>query len=317
VLQEIVKTSPDFSAGWALLAAQLASATPDREKITGSPRFAEAQAALATAERIGPPGFAILNARARMLPANDLVGREPIFRESAERFSAETGGLPTFNYANFLLNVGRVADGDTQNRLGLQINPSQRRFQERQAYILFLAGKSEAAAAAFDVLRANAPGRDIGLDELVSDALMKSDFNAARAGVDAAREVDPAVKAAMNKAIAALESDNASAKAAAADRLVELAAMPGSRERFMVAALAALDHDADALQAATLFFQGGPTRATHILFQPALEKARWLPAFANLADDLGLMDYWRISKNLPDFCNTSVRPAVCTDIQAR
>ena len=121
----------------------------------------------------------------------------------------------------------------------------------------------------------------------------------------------------MRDAIAALESGNASAKASAADRLIALAAKPDTRKRFMVAALAALGRDADALQTATLFFQGGPTRATHILFQPALAKARQSPEFARLADALGLMAYWRASKHPPDFCLAAVRPALCDALQAK
>jgi len=114
--------------------------------------------------------------------------------------------------------------------------------------------------------------------------------------------------------VAALQSGDARAKAEAADLLIALSAAKDTREQFVVAALAALGRDADALAVAEATFAGDRIPATAILFQPALARARRLPAFAELSRRLGLTDYWRQTGQLSDFCAAGEAPAFCAKL---
>ncbi len=119
---------------------------------------------------------------------------------------------------------------------------------------------------------------------------------------------------AVQQALAALAQGDTAARDAAAQMLVELGRSKPTRARFMVAALAALGQDVQALQLADEIAGGAGVPPTQIFFQPALANARTLPEFAALTQRLGMYDYWRQSRRLPDFCSTTAPPPLCTGL---
>ena len=46
----------------------------------------------------------------------------------------------------------------------------------------------------------------------------------------------------------------------------------------------------------------GPTQNLHALWRPALGEVRRQPGFESVVQQLGLVDYWRLSGNWGDFC---------------
>ena len=70
--------------------------------------------------------------------------------------------------------------------------------------------------------------------------------------------------------------------------------------------LALAGHDAEALSV----IEGYPNPGVRgLLFGPLFEATRRLPAFAALVQQMGLIDYWRQSRQPPDFCKIDRPPA--------
>lgn len=314
-LREMLKVSPDFTFAWAGLAVSLTVGIPDAEKVKGQPVYDEAMAALAIAERLGPPSYIIENARARLLPTRAYAQREAILRSSAERFGAETGGFAAYTYGNFLFNIGRIGDAMTQHALALQMNPGRVVWRVRQIDLLLADGQVEQADRLLAQLVADTRDPDVALDARLSEALRRGQYDAAAAIIAGATRIHPQLKAAMAQALAALRADDAAAKAAAARQLIELSAAKPTRARFTVAALAALGEDAAALQLAAAFATSAGIPPTQLFFQPALAKARTLPQFTALTQQLGLADYWRTSRRPPDMCSAAAPPPVCAGVK--
>jgi DNA-binding winged helix-turn-helix (wHTH) protein/tetratricopeptide (TPR) repeat protein len=313
-VRAMLKSSPDFALAWAWLATSLTAGIPDAEKMAGQPAYDEAMAALRTAERLGPPSYVIETARARLLPSTDQVAREGILRRSAERFSTETGGFAAYTYGNFLFNVGRVDDAIAQQQLALKLNPGRLAWRVRMIDLLLAAGQVEEADSLLNRLFAEAQEPDVALDTRVSEALRRGQPDAAGMMVANAVRVHPQLKAAMAQAVAAAKDGNAAARNQAAAQLVALSQAKPTRARFIVATLAALGHDADALQVADGLLAGAAVPPTQIFFQPALAGARALPTFTEIAARSGLTRYWQKSRQPPDFCSLAAAPALCAQL---
>jgi DNA-binding winged helix-turn-helix (wHTH) protein/tetratricopeptide (TPR) repeat protein len=316
-LREAVEISPDFAVAWGALSLTLASTMSEADFKARRGDYAEATAALASAEKLGLSHFTVWQARALLAPAREWAARGTLFREAAERFTTESNGSATSAYGIFLLNVGRVAKANDQFRLTLQINVVSPVAAARHAMGRSWAGRTVEAEALTREVLATWPGEPVAVQHQISDAIWHGNYAAARAAIAAAPDLEPPVRAAINQTVEALASGDPYAKAAAADRLVALSAAKDTREPFAVAALAALGRDVDALAVAEATFAGNRNPATAILFQPALGRARALPVFAALADRLGLMAYWRLPGNRPDFCSAADAPTLCATLMPR
>lgn len=317
LLREAVADSPDFAYGWATLASNLAGALPESDKVPGKPDYDEAMTALATAQRLGLSSFVIPNTQARLLPSRKIAEREALLRDSARRFATQSNGTAPFNLGNLLWNAGRLTDAIAANRTALQINPNHEEATHFQATMLRWTGQIAGSDAMIRKLDAEWPESGHGRWFKLSDALQRRDFATARAAVDKDRLPAPEAVAAVDAAFLALQSGDAAARTAAGDRLVALNANEATRTGLALDLLAALGRDADALKVAEQLIYGPQVPSTKILFNPALARARALPAFAELAERLGLVDYWRRPGNLPDFCTAAAAPPLCKTLARR
>lgn len=317
LVRQATTESPDFAVGWVALAAVLASAMPEADKHVGKPDYYEALAALAKAQNLGLANFMVLNTRARLLPSREFAKREAILSESARTFATESNGAAPFNYCNMLWNAGRIADATVQNRLALQINSNHEEGVLFQAQMLRSIGERRESDAMIRTLDANWPEREHGRRFKLTDAIRDQDYTTARAALVGVTALNPLTKSVIDDALVALQRGDARARATAADRIVALNASRETRERLSVDLLAALGRDSDALKAAQLFVYGPVVPSTKALFNPALARARALPAFAELAGRLGLIDYWRSTGHLPDFCSAAEAPPLCEALKRR
>jgi hypothetical protein len=121
----------------------------------------------------------------------------------------------------------------------------------------------------------------------------QEDIDAARAYVRAMSANDPAARDAARMALLSSPRDNSSRLAAATQ-------------------LAALGYVDDAYRI-SLGVQYPPTENinTSWLFFPPADALRRDPRFKQLADKLGLLDYWRRSGTRPDFCDAPGFPYNC------
>ena len=316
ILREIVKTSPDFSVAWGLLAAGLSTVVPEEDTVAGRAARAEVLADIAIAEKTGPPDFVVWLARAGLRPAHDWVGRGQLFREAAERLGTQSNGISPGIYATFLLNVGRVADANAQLRLSREINSVPERTAARLAMGLNWSGQIAEGDAVLRKVLATYPESKIARQHQIGDALWRGNYPVAVAAVADATAMESGTKKVVAQTVAALQSGDARAGEAAAGELMRLSAAKDTRQEFAVAALAALGRDGDAFKVAELLLAGNRVPPTAILFQPALARARALPAFADLVGRLGLTDYWRKTGQFPDFCTVGEAPTLCAMLKA-
>lgn len=315
LMRQVVKTSPDFANGWAALGSVLAGQFPEASKVAGNPQYDEAMAALATAERLGLESYVIPNTRARLLPSRDIAGREKLLRQSAEKFATESNGTAPFNLANLLWNAGRLNDAIAANRLALQLRPNFEEGTSFQANMLRTSGQIAESDAMIRKLDAEWPESEHGRRFRITDALLRRDFAVARTAIAGASKIHPAMRKAMDAALVALQRGDKAAAMAAADRLIALCKSPETRSGFAMDMLAALGRDSDALNIAKAMIYGPQVPSTKILFSPALARARALPAFAETARQLGLIDYWRTSGHPPDFCAAADAPPLCATLK--
>ena len=316
ILREIVKTSPDFSVAWGLLAAGLSTVVPDEDTVAGRAARAEVLADIAMAEKTGPPDFVVWLARAGLHPADDWVGRGQLLRDAAERLGPQSNGISPGIYATFLLNVGRIADANAQLRLSREINAVPERTAARLAMGLNWSGQIAEGDAVLRKVLATYPESKIARQHQIGDALWRGNYPVALAAVADATDMEPGNKKVVAQTIAALQSGDARAREAAASQLMRLSAAKATRQEFAVAALAALGRNGDAFTVAELLLAGNRVPPTAILFQPALARARALPAFADLVGRLGLTNYWGKTGQLPDFCAVGEAPTLCAMLKA-
>jgi hypothetical protein len=90
-----------------------------------------------------------------------------------------------------------------------------------------------------------------------------------------------------------------------------LISLPKKQQNFLVAKLLALlgaNHDA------LIVFQNGFGSRydwPSLLWYPSMRDVLRNPEFLNFAQRLGLLDYWRISRQRPDVCKTRTEPPFC------
>ncbi len=317
LLRQAVGETPDFAGGWLALASNLAGALPEAQKTLGQPDYDEALAALAKAESLGLDDFAILNTRARLLPSREIAKREALLRESAKRFATESNGVAPFNLGNLLWNAGRLTDAIAANQTALQINPNHEEGTYFQAKMLRAVGRIGETDALIRKLDAEWPESQYGRRFKVADALQSGNYAAARIAVAGLIPPSPQAAVAVDAALVALQSGDTGARMAAGDLLVAQNANMATRNGGAFQLLAALGRDADALKVAETFIYGPQVPSTKILFEPALARARALPAFAELANRLGLIAYWRQTGEHPDFCAAPDAPSLCATMKRR
>jgi len=190
-LRGAVKISPDFAVAWVAMGSSIAATTSEADITARRGGFAEAMAALAKAEKLGLSNFMSLDVRAKSVAGRDWAARGALLRESAERFSIDSNGTATGNYANFLLNVGRIAKANDQLRLRLQINPLSQRAAARRAMAMTWSGQTAESEALTREVLATWSGEPIAVQSQIGDALGRGNYAAALAAVTAAPDVKP------------------------------------------------------------------------------------------------------------------------------
>ena len=209
------------------------------------------------------------------------------------------------------MECGRLTDAITANRLAVQINPNDRELTWSLVTKLRWVSQRaeyEALLRTFDV---QWPEAGLGRQYRFSDAVQQGDYSKARATLADVTQLDAQVMTALRDALSALQRGDVASKAVAADRLKSLRTTRDIRWEFVVEMLATLGRDDDALEVAESSIYGPQVPSTKLLFQPALAPARALPAFATLAERLGLIAYWQKSGHAPDFCLAAARLALC------
>jgi tetratricopeptide (TPR) repeat protein len=304
--QRVVAAVPDFSWGWAAVAGSYwkVAMNADSPKALEEARASGRQAA-DRAIALDPKNSEGLFIKSMLVDPRDWLAREALLKRAVDARRLDCG-CEHHQYGWMLLNVGRVDEAIDHLRraddtLALYVYTS-----ETLAEGLVAADKTDEARHFFDATIALAPNAaDIGYYRA---------YEASQTG-DLKVLSDPKVpvpaerREALIKGYRALASRNAGEKAEAVRALL---ALPRDQQNESVALLLAdlgASHEAFqvASRIATTEEYPGPTLFWYRRMRATLDD----PGFPAMAQQLGLLNYWRKSHTKPDVCGEESAPSFC------
>ncbi len=308
--RRVVAAAPAFSWGWSALTIAAGNAIfengpgPSREALRR-----EGLEAAAKALALDPMNSEVLAARTRLMSPTDFSGQEALLKRAIAARPLDCG-CEHWQYAVMLQNVGRDADAAAEAGKAVDMLAFDQESHLTMAKMLNVIGKPEEAKQRFDSLIELNPDRDSAKNVLaVTEATETGEYVAGISALANPKHQAPAAqRVALVAAFRAIASGNAAAKSEAAKTLLEL---PDDQQDYVVVrTLAALGASREALQ---LFIKGINSRYDWpaLLWYPSMRSVLNEPAFPQLAERLGLMNYWRTTRKKPDVCAIKDPPPFC------
>jgi tetratricopeptide (TPR) repeat protein len=303
--QRVVAAVPDFSWGWAAVAGgwwKVAFGADDA-KLAEEARANGRQAA-DRAIAIDSKNSEALYMKAVLLDRRDWIGRESLFKRAVAARRLDCG-CEHHQYGTLLTNVGRLTEGIAELRQANDMLALYVYTPLSLANSLVIAGRTDEAKPFFDA------AIDLAPDSTFARGLSK--FKASQTG-DAGilrnpeLPLPPSVRAALLQGYRAAKSHDAATRARAVRALL---ALPPDQQGDAVARLLAdLGADREAFQvAARLAGQEFP--GPSVFWYPSMRRTLSDPRFPSVAQQLGLMTYWKASRTKPDVCATKDAPPFC------
>ena len=299
--QRVVAAVPDFSWGWAAVAGAywkvaLSSADPAAERARG-------REAADRAIALDPKNSEALYIKSVLTEPHDWVEKESLFKRAVAARRLDCG-CEHHQYGEMLLGVGRVKEAVDQLRQANDMLALYVYTPLSLADALVVAGKPAEAKQYFDAAIKLAPNADFGQRLELYGATEAGDLNR----LQDSRLPLPALRSAV--------SDGYRAKASTAAEVKErgikgLLAVPQDQQNSVVAwLLADLGAHREAFQLASRLAQRdypGPS----LLWHPSMRAVLSEPSFPALAQQLGLMNFWKTSRTKPDVCAAKNAPPFC------
>jgi tetratricopeptide (TPR) repeat protein len=307
-----VEMTPDFSRGWSARAWSAAYGTRHIQGGGAQAMQAEAEEAARQAIRFDPKNSQAYEVLASLKPRNS-VEREKLHVQSVSVRPGDCG-CEFVGYGGFLQNVGRLEDSADAFKRAHDMVPLSADVNAVYAVALFETGRTaEAKTIVDDLLEIwpNDPAREL----LVRTSFWTGNYDQALSALtDPRSHFSDAERRAYSAAVRAHHSGNGSQKASAVGLLKALASDESADRPILVTALAALGADREALSLAARLVGPNGSRDQYLLFEPPFVRIRHMPEFAALVGRIGLANYWRQSRRLPDFCRSSDAPALCRSL---
>lgn len=306
LLRDVTRAAPGFAPGWSALGAALA----DRVQWGEKDLRGEAEQAVSQALRLDSENADAWEAKAYLLPPFAHAAREALYRKATQVRPSDCG-CEHHMLAYFLTSVGRWRDAVPEYARAVDMAPNHSASQVKLAEALAATGQAGEAQRRFTDLVRTYPEDPTILGFAIDAALWMHDYSGAlRLLVSMPDSVG--TRNAMVMVRAMRDHDTAALALAAQDRLrmmatgdyslvsVQLMGEAGEGE----AILPLLDRR---------IAKDGPL-ILPMLFSPAMAQARHSLAFAALTRKYGLIDYWRTSRQPPDFCREAVPPSLCATL---
>lgn len=239
--------------------------------------------------------------KAYLIDPQDWAAQETLFKRAIEAQPLDCG-CEHYGYWLKLESVGRVGAAIEQFRAATDMLALWPDSQFAQASALVAAGRGEEARTHFDA--AIDLSKEANLDKwiAVSEGTETGNYAAAIAALrnplfDVGNESRPAL-------LSGYEALASGAPQARKKATQDLLALPRDKQSETVATLLAY---LGADQAALLMTTKRPWLLWHRSMRGVLSE----PAFPAVANQLGLMTYWRTSRTKPDICMTTSAPLFC------
>ena len=304
--QRVVAAVPDFSWGWAAVAGgywKVAMNADDR-RIADEARASGREAA-DKAVAIDGRNSEALYIKSMVVDRHDWISREDLLKHAlaARRLDC---GCEYHQYGQMLVNVGRTAEALEQLHRANDMLALYVYTPLTLANALVIAGKPDEARPFFDAAIELAPDAAFAKRLAAYKAIEIRDITLV---ADPALPIPTELRAALLKGYGALASGEPAAKAQA---VRALAALDEDQEWKAVARLFAdlgANHEAFrvASRIATTQEYPGPS----LFWDPSLRGTLADPGFPAVAEQLGLLDYWKTTRTKPDVCNEKTPPPFC------
>lgn len=312
---QVAEREPNFAYARALLALSGAMASIDAPEATrGGLRESarrEAERALGADPDIGESYVAL----SLLESPTNWNAREGLLRNGLER--DELNGTLNASYSNLLDDLGRTAEALAFARRSSELDPLSIAKRRAVAHLLLMTGDTDEARDIVDDLAATDPADARTWWARMRTAFWGGRYDGAMALLndDASHVRLPRARACWRQAADALRRTAASARDIAN---VQACARGGDLPTVQAVLILSQLGDQDgafALARATFVDE---RRGGHaVLFAPAATGMRADPRFMPLMRDLGLLAYWHLSNDWPDFCAAPNLPSTCREAAQR
>lgn len=303
--QRVVAALPDFSWGWAGVAGAYwkVALTADDDRNAAAAR-ASGRAAADKAIAIDGRNSEALYIKSVLTDRQDWIGREHLFQRAiaAQRLDC---GCEHHQYGLMLIDAGRLTDGLTQLRQANDMLALYVYTPLTLAYALVAAGKPTEARTYFNAARDLAPTAVFAERIAIQAATATGNVEALS---DPKLPISADVRVALVSGYRAARSNDAGARAAAVSALL---ALPEDDQRDGAALLLGIlgaHHEAFVMASrlANRNYHG-----SSLFWYPGMRGALSDPAFPKLAEQLGLLHYWKATRTKPDVCSAAAAPPFC------
>jgi TolB-like protein len=303
--QLVVAAVPDFSWGWSAVAnGFLQASRAERDSRRAEELRAAGRQAADKALALDRNNSEALAHKAYLIDPHDWKSQETLFKSAIAAKPLDCG-CEHYGYGLKLESVGRVGEAIEQYRAATDMLALWPDSQFALARALMGTDRVEEARphldAAIDLTK------DPNFDKLLAatNGAETGDYAAAMTALrNPQLKLPEASRSALLSGYQALTSSDPQAKAKAVGALV---ALPKDEQRDRVAVmLAALGANHEALQVAK--------QRPSLFWRRSMRGVLSDPDFAAVAQQLGLMTYWKTSHTRPDVCLTKSEPAFCRSI---
>lgn len=322
--QRVVAAVPDFSWGWSAVGngfMQAAHAEHDSrraEELRAAGRQAEDRALA-----LDPNNSEALAHKAYLIDPHDWVAQEALFKRAIAAKPLDCG-CEHYGYGLKLESVGRLGAAIEQFRAATDMlalwpdsqlalasalvaagRGEQASWPDSQlalARALVATGRGEQARSSFDAAIDLSKDSNFDKSVAVTEGAETGDYAAAATALRSPQfQIPQETRAALLSGYEALASGDSQAKMKAVQALL---ALPKDKQSETVATLlAALGANREALQVAG--------ESPWLFWRRSMRGVLNEPAFPAVAEQLGLMTYWRTSRTKPDVCQTRTAPPFC------
>jgi tetratricopeptide (TPR) repeat protein/TolB-like protein len=300
--QLVVAAVPDFSWGWSAVAngfVQMSSMEPDIARADSM--RAEGRQAEDKAISLDPDNSEALAHKAYLIDPRDWGGQESLFKRAIAAKPLDCG-CEHYGYGHLLAKVGRLGDAIEQQQAATAMLALWPDSQRALAEALVATDRLDEAKLHFNQAVELSKSSDLEKRIAVDSGMETGDLAAAIAALrDPQLQIPDETLAALLAGYQALASPSAGTKTKAVQLLV---AVPHDKRIDAVATmLAALGATRQALAVAS--------ERPGVLWRRSMRAALDDPGFPAVAEQLGLMSYWKGSHTKPDVCLAKGAPAFC------
>jgi DNA-binding winged helix-turn-helix (wHTH) protein len=314
-LRLAIRAEPRFVIAQYSLGVELATEIGGRS----GPEFVamreEGRRAADAGERLDPGYAGAHIARAYLADERDFAGRDAEVRRAGASRPTKWGFEIQLK-GNVLTTEGRLTAALAAHQRMLAVNPGNPPDTARSAVLLSWLGRYAEGRAIFaDQAQISNDRSRIDLTWLQA-AVEAHDWETAKRLVTMVK-LDQPTQLAMTSLVTGLATDDAASVHEAGSLFEVLSADPARFSNMLIFGLALSGRPALAVATAERWFDANGYRTLNILYSPALAPARQTPEFTAFVTRIGLVDYWRKSGNLPDFCLVTGAPPLCATLRRR